>query len=88
MLGVALLFQHEQQINYAALAGTVAMIHLAGHSLSKGALFLTADGVCSSTGDYRIAQNGLLKRGGFLFGLGALFAAMSLCAMRMYRWQK
>jgi len=81
MLGVALLFQEAKHADLAALAGVVALIHLSGHSLAKGALFISADGVFIANGNYVIAQNGLLKKFGFLFGLGALFGAMSLCAM-------
>jgi hypothetical protein len=40
-----------------------------------------ADSVFSSQQNYEIAQNGLLKKMGWLFGIGALFAAMSLAAM-------
>jgi len=81
LLGVALLFQQANQHNLASLAGIVALIHLAGHSLAKGALFIAADGVYCSEKNYLIAQNGLLKKFGILFGIGALFGAMSLCAM-------
>lgn len=80
-LGSALLFRHGDLIKLAALAWTVALLHLAGHSLAKGALFLTADGVFRATGDYRIEQHGLLRRSAWPLGLGALFAAMSLAAM-------
>jgi NADH:ubiquinone oxidoreductase subunit 5 (subunit L)/multisubunit Na+/H+ antiporter MnhA subunit len=44
-------------------------------------LFLAADGVYRSTGGYAILQTDLLRRSSWLFGLGALFAAMSLAAM-------
>lgn len=81
MIGVSILFLQAKQFNLAALAGVVALIHLAGHSLAKGALFISADGVFSSTQNYLIQQNGLLKKLGCLFGIGALFGAMSLCAM-------
>jgi hydrogenase-4 component B len=81
MLGVAILFRQEQQFNLAALAGVVSLIHLAGHSLAKGTLFIAADGVFCSNHSYVIKQNGLLKQLGWLFGVGALFAAMSLSAM-------
>jgi NADH:ubiquinone oxidoreductase subunit 5 (subunit L)/multisubunit Na+/H+ antiporter MnhA subunit len=54
---------------------------LGGHALAKGGLFLTADGVYRATGGYAILQTDLLRRSSWLFGLGALFAAMSLAAM-------
>ena len=81
LLGVALLFQQANQHDLAALAGIVALIHLAGHALAKGALFLASDGVYFSEKNYLIMQNGLLKKFGVLFGIGSLFGAMSLCAM-------
>lgn len=81
ILGVALLFRQEQQFNLAALAGVVALIHLAGHSLAKGTLFLVADGIYCSNQSYAIEQNGILKQLGWFYGVGALFAAMSLSAM-------
>lgn len=80
-LGMALLFRQEQQADLAALAGVVALLHLAGHSLAKGALFLAADGVFCATRSYAIKQNGVLKKLGGYFGIGALFATMSLAAM-------
>jgi NADH:ubiquinone oxidoreductase subunit 5 (subunit L)/multisubunit Na+/H+ antiporter MnhA subunit len=44
-------------------------------------LFLCADGVFSASGAYRMAQRGWLRAAGLPFGIGALFAAMSLAAM-------
>lgn len=81
LLGVALMFQRDGLSDLAGLAWTVALIHLAGHALAKGAMFLAADGVYRSCGDYVLAQRGILGRSSFIFGLGALFAAMSLAAM-------
>jgi hydrogenase-4 component B len=81
LLGVALIFRGHGQAMLASLAWTVSLLHLAGHALAKGGLFLTADGLYRSTGRYTILQTGLLRRSGWLFGLGALFAAMSLAAM-------
>ncbi|MBX6419598.1 MAG: proton-conducting transporter membrane subunit [Sinobacteraceae bacterium] len=80
-LGAALLFRADGHDDLAALAWCVALLHLAGHALAKGTLFLAADGVAAAGGDYRIAQGGWLKRGGLLFGVGALCAAMSLAAL-------
>lgn len=81
MLGVTQLFRADHLADLAGLAWTVAMLHLAGHSLAKGALFLTADGVFLASGSYDIVQRGWLKRSGFLLGLGAVFAVMSLASV-------
>ena len=42
---------------------------------------LTADGVFRATGGYAIFHSDLLRRSTWIFGVGALFAAMSLAAM-------
>jgi len=81
MLGVALIFRGHGQAELASLAWTVSLLHLAGHALAKGGLFLAADGVYRATGRYDILQTDLLRRSSWVFGLGALFAAMSLAAM-------
>ena len=81
LLGATLMFRRDGLADLAGLAWTVALLHLAGHALAKGALFLSADGVYRSTGDYRLVQCGVLSRSSWFFGLGALFAAMSLAAM-------
>ncbi len=81
LLGAALLFRRDHLLDLASLAWTVALLHLAGHALAKGALFLSADGVYRARGDYRLAQRGILAASPWVFGLGALFAAMSLAAM-------
>jgi formate hydrogenlyase subunit 3/multisubunit Na+/H+ antiporter MnhD subunit len=81
LLGAALMFRQDGLTDLAGLAWTVALLHLAGHALAKGALFLAADGVFRTTGCYSIVQRGILRRSAWIFGLGALFAAMSLAAM-------
>ncbi len=81
LLGAALMFRQDGLMDLASLAWTVALLHLAGHALAKGALFLAADGVYRAVGDYRLVQRGILARSSWIFGLGALFAAMSLAAM-------
>jgi len=53
-LGASLIFREDGQSDLAGLAWTVALIHLAGHALAKGGLFLCADGVYSASGSYRI----------------------------------
>jgi hydrogenase-4 component B len=81
MLGAALIFRGHAMPELASLAWTVSLLHLAGHALAKGGLFLAADGVYRSTGSYSILPPALLRHSSWLFGLGALFAAMSLAAM-------
>ncbi|HTV44581.1 MAG TPA: proton-conducting transporter membrane subunit [Stellaceae bacterium] len=80
-LGAALVFRGDHRPLLASLAWTVALLHLAGHALAKGGLMLAADGVFGATGSYAIAHTGLLRRVPPSFGVGALFAAMSLSAM-------
>lgn len=81
MLGAAVLFRQDGQSALAALAWIVALLHLAGHALAKGAMFLAADGAYLDQGSYHIAQSGLLRRSAWPLGIGALFAAMSLAAL-------
>ena len=80
-LGAALMFRGDGLPELASLAWVVALLHLAGHALAKGALLLAADGVSGATGSYAIVQSGLLRRASPFFGIGTLFAAMSLAAM-------
>lgn len=80
-LGACLIFRAGGQSSLAGLAWTVAVLHLSGHALAKGGLFLAADGVFAAGGGYRLAQHGWLRTTSFIFGIGALFAAMSLAAM-------
>jgi hydrogenase-4 component B len=81
LLGAALMFRGDRLPELAGLAWTVALLHLAAHSLAKGGLFLAADGVFRATGDYAIVHTDLVRRSSWLLGVGALFAAMSLAAM-------
>lgn len=81
VLGASWLFLACGLPEQAALAWIVCLLHLAGHSLAKGTLFLTADGVRSVTGSYAIRQTGLLRNNSAALGIGALFAAMSLAAL-------
>jgi formate hydrogenlyase subunit 3/multisubunit Na+/H+ antiporter MnhD subunit len=78
-LGAALLFRSYRLQELAGLAWTVAFLHLAGHTLAKGTLFLAADGVRNATGSYAITASGAGNHP--LFGVGALLAAMSLAAL-------
>jgi formate hydrogenlyase subunit 3/multisubunit Na+/H+ antiporter MnhD subunit len=80
-LGASLLFRADGLNALAGLAWTVAMLHLSGHALAKGGMFLCADGVFATGGSYRLVQRGWLRTTSFIFGVGALFAAMSLAAM-------
>ena len=46
------MFRGDQLPELASLAWMVALLHLAGHALAKGGLFLAADGVFGATGSY------------------------------------
>ncbi|HUN95017.1 MAG TPA: proton-conducting transporter membrane subunit, partial [Bradyrhizobium sp.] len=81
LLGVSLMFRQDGLMDLAGLAWTVSLLHLAGHALAKAAMFLTADGVYRRVRDYALVQRGILTGSSWIFGLGALFAAMSLAAM-------
>jgi hydrogenase-4 component B len=81
MLGATMMFRSDGQQELASLAWAVALLHLSGHALAKGGLFLAADGVYRATGGYSIFHSDLLRRSSWVFGVGALFAAMSLAAM-------
>jgi len=80
-LGASLLFRSNGQAALAGLAWTVATLHLSGHSLAKGTLFLCADGIFQASGSYHLAQRGWLRHAGLGLGIGALFAVMSLAAL-------
>ncbi|WP_150291040.1 proton-conducting transporter membrane subunit [Sphingobium estronivorans] len=80
-LGASIMFTADGNARLAGLAWTVSLLHLGGHALAKGCLFLTADGVRASTGNYHVRQNGVLRSAGWPLGLGALIAAGSLSAM-------
>jgi len=80
-LGACLIFREDGHADLAGLAWTVAMLHLSGHALAKGGMFLCADAVHEASGGYRLAQGGWLRPAGLAFGVGALFTAMSLAAM-------
>ncbi len=81
LLGISWLLLTAGLPQLAAMAWVVSLLHLAGHSLAKGSLFLTADGVSSVTGSYTIRQSGILRNHPAILGIGALFAAMSLAAL-------
>ena len=78
-LGAALMFRTYHLNDLAGLAWIVALLHLAGHALAKGTLFLTADAMKKASGGYHIAYAGAGSH--WLLGIGALLAAMSLAAM-------
>ncbi len=80
-LGASLMFRSSNLPALAGLAWTVALLHLAGHALAKGSLFLAADGVHEVTGRYDIRHALMVSRGSLAFSVGAMFAAMSLAAM-------
>jgi formate hydrogenlyase subunit 3/multisubunit Na+/H+ antiporter MnhD subunit len=81
LLGAAMLFREDGEAALAGLAWLVALMHLGGHALAKGSMFLAADGVFRSRRSYHIEPSGLLRRSAWPLGLGALFGAMSLAAL-------
>ena len=81
LLGAALVFAQNGSGLLSGLAWIVALLHLAGHSLAKTALFLSADAVALAAGDDRLVQRGLLAGRAPWLGIGALIAVMSLAAM-------
>lgn len=81
MLGAAILFRAEQHPELSGLAWTVALIHLAGHALTKAAMFLAADGIAVASGSYDIRHGGLARSSSWTLSVGAVLAGMSLAAM-------
>lgn len=81
LLGAAMIFAQNGSGLLSGLAWIVALLHLAGHSLAKTTLFLSADAVALTAGDDRLVQRGLLAGRAPWLGLGALVAVMSLAAM-------
>jgi formate hydrogenlyase subunit 3/multisubunit Na+/H+ antiporter MnhD subunit len=81
LLGAALMFRRDGLMEIASLAWVTAQLHLAGHALAKGTMFLSADASYRASGDYRLVQRGVLAGSPWIFGMGALFGAMSLAAM-------
>lgn len=81
LLGACLVFRENGLSDFAALAWAVTLLHMAGHALAKGCLFLAADGVHAAGHSYRIAQRGWMRNAGAAFGIGTLFAVMSLAAL-------
>jgi formate hydrogenlyase subunit 3/multisubunit Na+/H+ antiporter MnhD subunit len=81
LLGACMMFRGEGLLALASLGFTVALLHLAGHALAKSALMLAADGARRSSGSYGLGQHGLLRHSPWIFGVGVVFAGMSLAAM-------
>jgi len=81
MLGASQLFRGEGLEALAGLSFAVALLHLGGHALAKGGLLLAADGAYRASGEYELIQRGLLRRSPWLYGIGVVFASMSLAAM-------
>lgn len=81
LLGAALIFAQNGSGPLSGLAWIVALLHLAGHSLAKTGLFLSADAVALTAGNDRLTQRGLLAGRAPWLGIGALIAVMSLAAM-------
>jgi hydrogenase-4 component B len=78
-LGAALIFRTYHLNDLAGLAWIVALLHLAGHALAKGTLFLAADAMKKANGGYHVAYSG--AGGHCVLGIGSVIAAMSLAAM-------
>ncbi|EQD60740.1 Hydrogenase 4 membrane subunit, partial [mine drainage metagenome] len=70
LLGAALIFRSAGLADLSMLAWLVGLLHLAGHSLSKGALLLGADGAYRARGSYRLQQSGLLRASLWTYGVG------------------
>lgn len=81
VLGASMIFRQEGQLALASLGYLVALLHLAGHALAKGCLMLAADGSYGACGHYDIRQQALLRHSRWYFGVGVVFAGMSLAAM-------
>ncbi len=81
LLGAALIFRSAGLGDLSMLAWIVGLLHLAGHSLSKGAMLLGADGAYRARGTYRLQQSGLLRASVWTYGVGIVFAGMSLAGM-------
>jgi hydrogenase-4 component B len=81
LLGASMVFGRDGLTDLAGLAWIVALLHLAGHSLAKGGLFLAADGFYRASRSYELRQSGLLRKTIWPYGVGAVFAGMSLAAM-------
>ncbi|UJJ58354.1 proton-conducting transporter membrane subunit [Rhodanobacter denitrificans] len=81
LLGASQVFRGEGLLALASLGFVVALLHLAGHALAKGALMLAADGSFHATGSYAVNQQGLMRHSPWLYGVGVVFAGMSLAAM-------
>lgn len=81
LLGASQVFRGEGLLALASLGFVVALLHLAGHALAKGALMLAADGSFHATGSYAVGQHGLMRHSPWLYGVGVVFAGMSLAAM-------
>ena len=81
VLGASMIFRQEGQLALASLGYLVALLHLAGHALAKVCLMLAADGTYGATGSYSIRQQAMLRHSRWFFGVGVVFAGMSLAAM-------
>lgn len=80
-LGASMVFRSEDLMALASLGYLVALLHMAGHALAKGCLMLAADGAFRAAGSYDIRQQALLRHTRWFFGIGVVFAGMSLAAM-------
>ncbi len=81
VLAAAVLFHSAGLQSLAGMAWLVGLVFLAGHSLAKGTMLLGADAVHHAQGSYRLHPDGLLRTSAWPFGLGMVFAGMSLAGM-------
>ncbi len=80
-VGAAMMFKSNGLYALSAIALTAALFHVLNHALFKGALFLGAGSIISSTGSANMEHlGGLLKRMPWT-GLFFLFGALSICAL-------
>ena len=81
MLGVALIFRGNGRMGLSDLAWAVSLLHLAGHALTKSALFLLADGLYTANASYAIRHAHTARSSAWPLSVGAVLAGMSLSAM-------
>lgn len=80
-LGAALIFQAGGQSELAGLCWLIGILHLMGHSLAKGALFIASKVKAERDQGYSIVQTGVAHEFPWTIGVGALVASLSLSAM-------
>ena len=81
MLGAALIFRGDGNANSRAWHGRLRFCTWPGTRLPRADCSSPPMAFTGATGGYTIFHSDLLRRSSWVFGLGALFAAMSLAAM-------